>query len=74
VPPKLNFDAHSAALGVNFYTHDSFPEKYHGGMFVAHRGSWNRTQKIGYRVMYVKINGDKVEENEVFAEGWLQGQ
>lgn len=41
-PPKVNFDAHSAALGVNFYTHDQFPEKYRGGMFIAHHGSWNR--------------------------------
>lgn len=43
-------------------------------MFIAHHGSWNRKQKIGYRLMFVKIDGDKVVESEVFAEGWLQGQ
>lgn len=63
IAPRLDIDAHSAALGVNFYTHTSFPEKYHGGMFIAHHGSWNRKEKIGYRVQFVKVDGDKIVES-----------
>jgi glucose/arabinose dehydrogenase len=39
---------------------DAFPDKYKGGMFIAHHGSWNRDQKIGYQVVFTKVDGDKV--------------
>ena len=43
-------------------------------MFIAQHGSWNRKQKIGYKLKFVKVDGDKVVSEETFAEGWLQGQ
>ena len=41
--------------------------------FLAQRGSWNRTQKIGFRIMMVTIRPGDVPRYEPFAEGWLQG-
>ena len=52
---KLNFQAHVAALGVEFYTGDMFPEFYKGGAFIAFHGSWNRSTKVGYQVYFVKV-------------------
>jgi glucose/arabinose dehydrogenase len=35
VPPAVLFPAHSAPLGMAFYTHSAFPSEYWGGVFVA---------------------------------------
>ncbi|MFB3082502.1 MAG: sorbosone dehydrogenase family protein, partial [Gammaproteobacteria bacterium] len=73
--PKVDFQAHVAALGLAFYTGDMFPEEYRHDAFVAQHGSWNRSVPIGYRVVRVKFddNGEVVGD-EVFADGWLQGE
>ncbi|MFL5352623.1 PQQ-dependent sugar dehydrogenase [Archangium sp.] len=44
--------AHSAPLGLTFLTGTAFPEPYRPGMVVAYHGSWNRTQRTGYKVTY----------------------
>jgi glucose/arabinose dehydrogenase len=54
--PDVLFQAHSAALGLKFYTGKTFPQKYHGGAFVAFRGSWNRNQGTGYKIVFVPFN------------------
>ncbi|HKJ61930.1 MAG TPA: sorbosone dehydrogenase family protein, partial [Hyphomicrobiales bacterium] len=68
------FEAHSANLGIHFYTGDQFPDEYKNDAFVAQHGSWNRSTPIGYRIMRVKFDKDgKPTGKEVFAEGWLEG-
>jgi len=59
---------------MRFYTGDMFPAEYKNQIFIAEHGSWNRSKKIGYRVMLVKLNGENVVSYEPFAEGWLQGE
>lgn len=71
VPPAAKLEAHVAALGMRFYTGDMFPAEYRNGIFLAEHGSWNRRNKIGYRVRFVKVKNDKVVKQDVFAEGWL---
>ena len=72
VMPVVEMDAHAADLGMSFYTGDMFPAKYHGGIFSAQHGSWNRTDPIGARVMFTGVNPDgSVGETMVFASGWL---
>jgi glucose/arabinose dehydrogenase len=73
-PPALRLGAHVAALGMRFYDGAMFPEEYRGRIFVAQHGSWNRSSKVGYRVVSVKLEGDRAVEAEPFAEGWLQGE
>jgi glucose/arabinose dehydrogenase len=51
-----------------------FPETYRGRIFIAQHGSWNRSEKVGYRIVTVRLEGDRVVEEEPFAEGWLQGE
>ena len=72
--PEYEFPAHVAALGMRFYTANQFPEEYRGGVFVAEHGSWNRSEKIGYRVSFLRLRGNRVVEYRIFAEGWLEGQ
>ncbi|PSF38398.1 sorbosone dehydrogenase [Aphanothece hegewaldii CCALA 016] len=56
--PDVLFQAHSAALGLQFYDQKTFPTKYHNGAFVAFRGSWNRGQGTGYKVVFVPFGQD----------------
>ncbi len=72
--PALNLQAHVAPLGIHFYRGDMFPEKYRGALFVAEHGSWDRSSKVGYRVMVAFIEGDEVKSYQPFVEGWLAGQ
>jgi glucose/arabinose dehydrogenase len=73
VPPAINLGPHVAALGMRFYTGTMFPEPYRGQIFIAEHGSWNRSEPIGYRVMMVRLQGNKAISYEPFAEGWLTG-
>ena len=70
-PPSWKFKAHTAPLGLKFYTGNMFPKEYQGDLIVAQHGSWNRTKKIGYRLMRIKIENNKAIASEVFAKGWL---
>jgi glucose/arabinose dehydrogenase len=72
IEPQVEMEAHAADLGMSFYTKSSFPEKYHGGIFSAQHGSWNRTTPIGARVMFTALDADgNAAYTEVFADGWL---
>jgi len=73
--PAQNLGPHVAALGMEFYEGDMFPEAYRGQIFIAEHGSWNRSNKIGYRVTLVRLGPDGAAESyEVFAKGWLRGE
>jgi glucose/arabinose dehydrogenase len=72
-PPLLKLGPHVAAVGLRFYTGTLFPAEYRNRAFVALKGSWNRTQKTGYRVMTVELQPGQPPKYEVFAEGFVQG-
>lgn len=72
--PARKLGPHVASLGVKFYTGREFPAEYQGQIFIAEHGSWNRSEKIGYRVSLVRLKEGRAVSYEVFAEGWLQGQ
>jgi glucose/arabinose dehydrogenase len=70
--PDVLFQAHSAALGVQFYDGNTFPERYRNGAFVAFRGSWNRSAGTGYKIVFVPFeNGRPTGEYEDFVTGFL---
>ena len=69
-PPVLKLGAHVASLGLSFYSGNQFPASYKGALIIAEHGSWNRTQKSGYRVMTVRLNGDKVASYEPLITGF----
>ncbi|HEY2993226.1 MAG TPA: PQQ-dependent sugar dehydrogenase [Methylomirabilota bacterium] len=75
VAPILKTGPHVAGNGVMFYTGSMFPPEYKNRILLAQRGSWNRGEKVGYRVMMVTLSGNgKVAKYEPFVQGWLQGQ
>lgn len=75
-PPRLftpaakDLGPHVAALGMLFYTGNMFPKKYQNQIFIAEHGSWNRSQKIGYRITEVTLKGEKATSYKVFADSW----
>ncbi|MCJ2043940.1 PQQ-dependent sugar dehydrogenase [Methylobacterium sp. J-078] len=70
--PQAALPPHAADLGMTFYNGRMFPDSYKGGIFTAEHGSWNRTQPIGARIMFVAIDKDgKAGTPKPFAEGWL---
>ena len=73
IRPAFKMQAHSAPLGLTFYTGKLFPPEYRGDLFVAFHGSWNRTDPTGYKVVRIKIKEGVPEQIEDFASGWLQG-
>ncbi|MEZ0601439.1 sorbosone dehydrogenase family protein [Paraburkholderia sp. IW21] len=72
-PPVVKLGAHVASLGMRFYSGSMFPAAYRDNIFIAEHGSWNRSKKVGYRVVRVITGPDGSNAHqEVFAEGWLQ--
>jgi len=72
-PAALNFQAHSAPLGIVFYTGSQFPAAHQGNAFVAFHGSWNRTVPTGDKVVEVSFSGGAPTGYSDFITGWLQG-
>lgn len=70
--PAQQLGPHVAPLGLVFYTGGMFPEEYRGSVFIAEHGSWNRSQKIGYRITVVSMRGESATGYSVFADGWLK--
>ncbi len=71
--PDILFQSHSAALGLQFYDKDAFPQKYRNGAFVAFRGSWNRDRGTGYKIVFVPFDdkGEPLGYYEDFLTGFL---
>lgn len=72
VGPVLTYQAHSAPIGMVFYTGDQFPEEYVNDAFVAMRGSWNRMPPSGYKVVRILFDeAGQPTEFEDFLTGFL---
>jgi glucose/arabinose dehydrogenase len=56
--PVTTMGPHTAVMGVKFYTGKMFPGEYQNAMFIARRGSWNRTKHSGFDVVMVKASAD----------------
>jgi len=65
--PSVLLQSHSAPLGMAFYEGRMFPAQYRGGLFVAMHGSWNRTQRTGYKVVFIPKGARGYDD---FVAGW----
>ena len=76
ITPDLLFEAHSSILDLVFYDGDQFPPQFKGHAFVALKGSWNRSQPTGYKVVRVPSRDGKPEGYyENFMVGfWASGE
>jgi glucose/arabinose dehydrogenase len=72
-PPVRKLGPHVAAIGMRFYTGQMFPPEYRNQVIIAEHGSWNRSTPLGYRVMVVKLDGNRAVSYEPLVEGWLRG-
>ena len=73
IVPDVSLGAHTAVIEFTFYTGKQFPDRYRGGAFLALHGSWNRSQRVGYSVVFVPFKGGKptVNSPEDFMTGWM---
>ncbi len=70
--PAQKLGPHTAPLGLEFYTGSMFPAAYKNQILLAEHGSWNRSKKIGYRIMLVTLDENhNATSYKPFAEGWL---
>jgi hypothetical protein len=74
--PDVLIQAHSAPLGMVFYTARTgpavFPVQYRGDAFVGLHGSWNRTRRTGYKVVRLLMkNGQPTGEYQDFLTGFV---
>lgn len=75
-PSLIDLPAHSAALGLDFVPEDSlvggWPESFWSDLIVAYHGSWNRSEKTGYKLVRLKLDEQgNFEGMEDFVSGWL---
>lgn len=63
--PIYHIPAHSAPLGL------AFDEE--GDLLVAYHGSWNSSKPVGYKVVKMNVEGDRITGEEDFITGFLQG-
>src|SRR6185295_19528666 len=74
VVPDVLLAPHGAVMDFIFYTGKQFPAKYRNGAFLAYRGSSNRSQRVGYSVMFVPFKkGKPAGAPEDFLKGWMMG-
>lgn len=71
--PMYELPAHVAPTGLAFYRGSQFPDIYHNQLFVAENGSWNRSSKVGYQVVMLKIENQKVVSRETVVS-FLDGE
>lgn len=56
--PDVLIAAHSASLDLVFYDGRQFPAHFRGNIFAGEHGSWNRSQRTGYKVIMVPVKPD----------------
>jgi len=70
--PDVILGGHVGPLDIHFYTGTQFPAKYRGGMFVAMHGSWNRSQRQGYKIAFIPFKNRMAASGpEDFVSGWM---
>jgi glucose/arabinose dehydrogenase/cytochrome c5 len=57
IVPDVLLHPHNASLQLTFYDGKQFPAEYHGDIFAAEHGSWNRSARAGYEVIRVPRHG-----------------
>jgi glucose/arabinose dehydrogenase len=71
LPAEFEYPAHSAPIGLAFYTGTQFPEAYLSSAFVAFRGSWNRHPATGYEIARIRFAAGEPVALEAFVSGFL---
>lgn len=70
-PSALSYQAHSAPIGMVFYTGTQFPSQFQGDAFVSMHGSWNRSPVSPAKVIRVRFQNGRPYGTEDFVSGFL---
>ncbi|WGD29822.1 sorbosone dehydrogenase family protein [Ancylobacter sp. WKF20] len=57
--PDYALGAHTASLGLTFVDNPAFGERFQNGAIIGQHGSWNRSERAGYRVIFVPFADGK---------------
>jgi len=68
--PEFKILAHSAPLGISFYTGDQFPASFKNDALVGLHGSWNRNEPSGAKVIRVRASTGHALDQEDFLWGF----
>ncbi|HTE39905.1 MAG TPA: sorbosone dehydrogenase family protein [Steroidobacteraceae bacterium] len=75
IVPDYALGAHTASLGLAFYSGEHLPERYRQGAFIGQHGSWNRSPLAGYKVIFVPFaNGLPAGPPEDVLTGFIDEQ
>jgi glucose/arabinose dehydrogenase len=70
--PDYALGSHTASLGLAFYQGSLLPERYRGGVFIGQHGSWNRTPRSGYQVVFIPFgNGQPNGQPVTVLDGFI---
>ena len=70
IPPAHPFRAHNAPLGITFVRGERVPVDYRNAALTALHGSWNRSEKDGYKVVSLHWEADGSIRERDFATGF----
>jgi glucose/arabinose dehydrogenase len=59
IAPDYALGAHTASLGLCWSGAADLPSPFHHGMFIGQHGSWNRSVRSGYQVVFVAFDGSR---------------
>jgi len=72
IVPDVLIEPHNASLGMTFYEGDQFPGQFRGSILAAEHGSWNRSVRTGYEVIFVPLkDGHATGEYHDFVTGFV---
>lgn len=70
--PIFEMPAHIAPLGMVFIPKE-FSADWAGDLLVSQHGSWNSSVPVGYKVVRLKVEGEKITGQEDFISGFIKG-
>ena len=75
IAPDYALGSHTASLGLTFYRGSLLPAPYLGGAFIGQHGSWNRSKRAGYKVIFVPFqNGRPAGPPQDILTGFLSAK
>ena len=72
-PPTYEICAHCAPLGLTFIQSAKFPKGWQDDLLVAYHGSWNSSNPVGYKVVRLNVEGEKIIDEVDFLSDFLKG-
>lgn len=75
IKPDYALGAHTASLGLTFAANSKLPAPFQDGAFIGQHGSWNRSQHVGYEVIFVPFRSGKPSGAAIpVLTGFLNGE